>query len=170
MLNHKRQNAFTIIELLIALAISSLLLTALAVAFNASVINYTENEDIFKAVNQARQALFRITTELRTAAAVDPNTPANECTMITAQGQDITYRYVSGDQTLYLVTNGSTSDPDYTLCENVSAMTFTPETYVEDVGGTPTAFVKSMQISMTVQVDQQIQTISAAAVVRRNLE
>ena len=39
--------AFTIVEVLLALAISALLLTAAAVAFKASTVNYQENEDIF---------------------------------------------------------------------------------------------------------------------------
>jgi len=45
---------------------------------------------MFKAINSARQALFRITSQLRTATAVDPVAPANECSMITAAGEDIT--------------------------------------------------------------------------------
>ena len=35
-------------------------------------------------INAARQALVRMTSQLRTAAAVDPNSPANECTLITS--------------------------------------------------------------------------------------
>ena len=98
-------NGFGIVELLIALAITALLLAAVAVAFNASIMNYCENEDIFKAVNSARQALYRVTTQLRTATAVDPCSPINECTFITAGGEDITYRYDSGDSKLYLIDN-----------------------------------------------------------------
>ncbi|MEE9369985.1 MAG: prepilin-type N-terminal cleavage/methylation domain-containing protein, partial [Sedimentisphaerales bacterium] len=63
---NKFTGGFTIVELLISLAIAALLLAAIAVAFNASVINYRENEDIFKTVNNTRQALSRITTDLRT--------------------------------------------------------------------------------------------------------
>ena len=37
---------FTLIELLISMAIVGLLLTALAIALNASVINYQENQKI----------------------------------------------------------------------------------------------------------------------------
>ena len=110
---------FTIAELLIALAITGLLLAAVAVAFNASIINYRENEDIFKTINKARQVLFRMTTQLRTANAVDPNSPDNECSLITAGGDDITYRYNNGDSKLYLITNDDLFDSDYVLCENV---------------------------------------------------
>ena len=54
--NTKHKRGFTIVELLLALAVTSILLAAVAVAFNASVINYRENEDIFTAVNSARHA------------------------------------------------------------------------------------------------------------------
>ena len=157
---------FTIVELLLALAITGVLLAAVAVAFNASIINYRENEDIFKTINSARQALFRITTQLRTADAVEPSAPVNECTLITAAGDDITYQYNNGDNKLYLITNDDLFDSDYVLCENVTAMTFTKDAVIEDMQ----IKVKSVQISMTVVSGDIVQTVSSAAVVRRNLK
>lgn len=155
---------FTIVEMLLALAVTALLLVAVAVAFNISVMNYQENENIFKVVNSTRQAMCRITTQLRTANAVDPNTPSNECTLITADGNDITYRYNSGDNKLYLITNDDLSDSDYVLCDNVTAMTFQNNTVTEGI-----TYVKSVQISMTVTSGDVQRTVSAAAVIRRNL-
>ncbi|GAI02764.1 unnamed protein product, partial [marine sediment metagenome] len=154
---------FTIVELLVALAIASILLAAVATAFNASIINYRENEDIFKAINSARGALLRITSQLRTADAVDPTSPANECTLITAGGDDVTYQYNNGDNKLYLITNDDLTDPDYVLCENVTAMTFT-KTPTDDETD-----CKSVQISITVARGNAQRKISAAAVIRRNL-
>ncbi|MBA7641294.1 hypothetical protein ES703_48971 [subsurface metagenome] len=156
--------AFTIAELLLALAIMGLLLAAVAVAFNASIINYGQNEDIFKTINSARQALFRITSQLRTAQKdlVDPDAPDNECSFFTADGDDITYRYNSSDNKLYLDSNGNS----YVLCDNVTAMTFTKDTAVEDT----TIYVKSVQISITVSSGNIQRTVSAAAVIRRNLK
>jgi len=119
---------FTVVELLLALAISAMLLTAVTVAFNASVVNYRENEEIFRTINSARQALFRMTSQLRTADAVDPDAPINECTLITPGNENITYRYNSGDNKLYLDTNGNS----YVLCEHVTAMTFTKNKVFED--------------------------------------
>jgi len=162
--NTQYRSAFTIAELLIALAITGLLLAAVAVAFNASIINYRENEDIFKTINSARQALCRITNQLRTANAVDPNAPANECTLITAAGEDITYQYNNGDNKLYLIDNSSGSS--YTLCDNVTAMTFTKDTATQD----SITYVKSVQISITVQSGNDQRTVSAAAVIRKNLQ
>lgn len=162
----KYEYGFTIVEMLLALAITGILLAAVAVAFNASIINYRENEDIFKTINSARQALFRITTQLRTANAVDPNSPDNECTLITATGEDITYRYNNADNKLYLITNDNLSDPDYLLCDDVAAMTFTRATATEDA----VTYVKSVQISITVASDNTERTVSAAVVIRKNLK
>jgi len=153
------------VELLLALAIASILLATVATAFNASIINYRENEDIFKVINSARQSLFRLTSQLRTADAVDPTSPANECTLITAGGDDITYRYNNADNKLYLITNYDLSDPDYVLCDNVTAMTFTKDTVIIE----SIEKVRSVQVSITVARGNVERKISAAAVIRRNL-
>jgi hypothetical protein len=151
--------------LLIALALAGMLLAAVAVAINASATNYQQNKDIFKAVNSARQALFRMTSQLRTASAVDPAAPSNECTMITAASENITYQYNSGDGKLYLITNDDLTDSDYVLCDNVKAMNCTKTTEVVDA----VTIVKNVQISLTVASDDVEKTISAAATIRRNL-
>jgi len=87
----------------------------------------------------------------------------NECTLITAAGDDITYQYNNGDNKLYLITNDDLSDPDYVLCDNVTDMTFT-KTPTDD--GTD---CKSVQISITVTRGNVERKISAAAAIRRNL-
>jgi prepilin-type N-terminal cleavage/methylation domain-containing protein len=155
-------SGFTMVELLLALAISAMLLAAVGVAFNASAVNYRENEEIFKTINNARQALFRITSQLRTAAAVDPCAPSSECSLITPSSENITYRYNSGDNKLYLDTGGNS----YVLCDHVTAMTFTKNVVLDAEAGW---IVKGVQISMTVSSGDMERTIAAAAVVRRNL-
>jgi prepilin-type N-terminal cleavage/methylation domain-containing protein len=155
------RSGFTLVELLLALAISAILLAAVGAAFNASAVNYRENEEIFKTINNARQALFRMTTQLRTADAVDPCAPSNECTLITSANENITYRYNNLNNKLYLDTNGNS----YVLCENVTAMTCTKNAVLEDT----TWIVKSVQISLAVFSGDMERTIAAAAVVRRNL-
>lgn len=163
MKSKKYKNGFTIAELLVALAITSMLMVAVALAFSSSIMSYRANEDIFEAVNSARQALYRITTQLRTATAVDPNGPANQCTFITTDGQDITYEYRAADGKLYLITNSNSNE--YVLCDDVTAMTFTRNTRTVDA----VTFVSSVQISMTVQVGDAVRNVAAAAVIRRNL-
>jgi len=154
------RTGFTFVEVLLVLAISGMLLAAVAVAFNASIINYKENEDIFKTINNARQALLRITSQLRTASPVDPNAPINQCSFFTADGQNITYEYRSADNKLYLITNSN--GQEYVLCENVTSMSFN-KTPTDDGDS------KSVQISMTVQSGDMQRTLAAAVVIRRNL-
>ena len=157
----KSRFGFTIVEILIALVILALLLTAVAVALQASVINYRENEDMFKAMNAARQVLCRITTEVRTAQEVYivGETP-QQCSMRTADGSVIRYQYDPDTDELSLETGGNS----YLACENISDMTFVRSTVVGD----PTR-VRNVQISMTVTVGGVSQTVCTAAVVRRNL-
>ena len=155
---HRSAAGFTIAECLISLAICALLMTAVAVAFNASLINFRENEEMFQSINNARQALTRMTTQFRTAKIVDAASPATECSLITPTDEDITYEFRAADKKLYLITNGN----EYTLCDNVTAASFTRTLATN---GEP----KSVLISLTVQCGSSTRTLSAAAVVRRNL-
>ncbi len=156
-----RRRAFTVVECLIGLAISALLLAAVAVAFSASLTSYRENERMFWSMNNARQALSRMTSQLRTGYFVNPAAPSNQCSFFTATNQDITYEFRSVDKKLYLRTNGT--GQEYVLCDNVVAASFTK---------TPTddgMDCKSVQISLTVEEGGSQLTLSAAAVIRRNL-
>lgn len=162
------RRGFTVTELLISLIILGILLTAAAVAFNASAANFTANEDIFRAMNTARQALFRITSDLRTAQSVglipDDDADNQRCSMITANGDDLTYRYDANSGILYLDVNAGANAGSYILCEGVTAISFDRTTLADD----PFA-VKNVQITLTVTVDRISQTVSSAAVIRRNL-
>ena len=153
----------TLIEMLISLAIVAGLLTALAVAINASAMNYKENEDIFKTVNMARQALLRITSQIRTGF-VDANNIADEsaCGILCADDSLVRYHYDSVNDKLYLY--DYTTAADYLLCENVTAMSFK-----KDNSGPTAPEVKSVRILITVDSGKTQQQLAAAAVVRRIL-
>ena len=158
---HACRAGFTIVECLISLAIAAILLTAVAVAFNASVINYGENEQMYQTINNARQALTRMTSQLRTGHTVLPSAPSNQCSFFTATNEDISYVFNGTDQKLYLVTNSNGNQ--YVLCDNVTSATFTK---------TPTdngMDCKSVEISLTVRTGDFQRTLAAAAVIRRNL-
>lgn len=163
----KSNTGFTLVEMLLSLMILGMLLAAAALAFNASATNYSQNEAMFKAMNTARQALLRITTEIRTAqdvalmpSATDPD--SSQCSMHTSDGRDITYRYNSGNNTLYLDDNIASSS--YVMCENVTAITFERTTVPDEPSS-----IRSVRISITVAADGLSQTLATAAVVRRNL-
>ncbi len=165
---HRSHMGFTLVEVLMSLAISALLLTSLAIAFNASATSYQENQATVEVVNSARQALVRMTTELRTGSGIDIAISGSdyECTFDTAGSQSINYWYDSSEKELYLDSDGdlTSADDQQLLCQNVTSMSFT---------GTLTTDAtdyKSIQILMTVQSGNAQYPLSAAVVVRRNLE
>ena len=157
----KTRPDFTLVEIMISLAVLALLMAAVAVAFNASAINYAANEDMFKAMSTARQAMMRITSDLRTATAVLDSEPATQCSIVTADGRDITYQFNAGESILYLVVNSGANAGSYALCKNVTAMTFSRTAAVDDA-----SIVKNVRLSLTVTVDDASQSVSSAAVIR----
>ncbi len=174
LIKFKSNAGFTLVEMLLSLMILGMLLAAVAFAFNASAMNFSENEAMFKAMNTARQALLRITTEIRTAQDValigtgpgDDPLDYSQCSMHTSDGGDITYRYNSANNTLYLDDNLTSSS--YVMCENVTAITFERATVPVDPPAIPSE-IRSVRISITVAADDLSQTLATGAVVRRNL-
>lgn len=161
--NMKSIRGFTIVELLMSLVILAMLMATVALAFNASVINYTANKDMYRAMNTARQALLRITSDIRMAVNVDATTAANLCSIDydgnVGNGAEATYNFDSANKVLNLTLANVTNAGTYVLCEDVSAMTFTK---------TPaTGNAKNVRITMTVTVGDESQTVSTAAVIRR---
>ena len=160
----RKHKAFTIAELLLAMTIMALLLSALAVAINASMMNLKVNENSFKAINNARQALSRITADLRTSKGVEPSEPGNCCSLVTADDRVIMYNYDSSTGKLMLMTVDDSTDKDYLLCDGVTAMTFTKGLDPEDSG-----VVRNVQIKMTVESGDISKTVSTAVVIKRNM-
>jgi len=146
-----------------------MLLAAVAAAFNASAVSYGENEDMFWTINNARQAMVRMTTQLRTAGYADANgvtyavahqtPPSNQCVFFTPEGVLMRYEYRSAESKLYLVNSGTSQQ--YLLCDGVTAATFTT-TSTNGVDAT------SVQIALTVKSGRTHRSLSGAAMVRRN--
>jgi len=184
----KKRPAFTIVEMLLSLVIMGMVFAAIALAFNASAVNYSQNEAMFKAMNTARQALLRITTDIRTVSAVafigtgsNDDIDNKRCSMQWKDEngivtRDITYHFNTSssasynpaleENTLYLTINLGTQPGTYVLCRNVTDMSFDRPDYNPDTD----PVVRKVWISMTVSVGDISQTVCTAAVVRRTLE
>lgn len=162
------RSGFTLVEVLLSLAISAVILSAVAVAFNASAVTYQKNQELYAVVNNGRQALLRMTAQLRTGFSVDPNAPANQCNFFAVTGadpnsiQDLTYDFRSSDNTLYLITNSDSAE--YVLCTGVQSLTFT-RLLTADASD-----CRGVTVTMTVQSGDQQKTLSSAVAIRRNLE
>ena len=147
--------------MLIAMVITTLLLTALAGAINAAAVNMNVNEDSFKAVNSARQCLSRITTELRSSSSVAVGEDLCWCSFQNAAGEFVAYYHSDSSDKLLYRKDGHW----YTICENVTDMKFTKGLDPEDSG-----VVRNVRIKMTVQSGDIVKNFAAAAVVRRNMD
>ena len=174
----KTRTGFTMVEVLISLTILATLMTAVAFAFDAAVTNYQTNKGIYETVNRGRQALLRITNDLRTASIValeaddspDQNT---KISLINNKGNDITYRFDNADNTLYYDDNAS--GDSYALCKNVTATTFNRTEHIIDrdngMGGTePVDAVRDVRIVLTVidETGNVSKTLAAATLIRKN--
>lgn len=191
-IKNSRHNAFTIVEVLLALVIISVMLAAVAVAFDASMRNYQANDTMIRSINQARQALLRITNDLRNAQAValvgtstnsqyvhylshnynrsGQDDPTNsQISLITADDRDMTYglRTIDGKPCLVLITNDDLTDQEYyVLCENISSITF--DRYYDMSSNPIKVRYVTIVLSITDPKTNQTQKTVAAAVVRKN--
>ncbi len=157
--------AFTLLELLIGMVIFAVLLAAIAVAMESSVNSCKINKDTYTSLNTARQALSRITYDLRNAQGVSTDSSTTECALITQKGDDITYRWDSQTSKLWLVTNDDLDDDDYLLCENVTELSF--EKNIVNKDGIDC--VKYVKITIEVTGNGKPQKLAAAVVIRKNL-
>jgi prepilin-type N-terminal cleavage/methylation domain-containing protein len=119
-----------LVELLIALAISAMLLTATAIAVDASFKAYANNQEQSSLLQQSRMALNRMVTSIRTS---DSHAPADfnllvdfkngkkvtgtAIAMFQEDGTNIVYHYDSAKQLLLADVRGKS----YTLARGVQA-------------------------------------------------
>ena len=178
MKTQKTQTGFTMVEVLISLTILATLMTAVAFAFDAAVTNYQTNKGIYETVNTGRQALLRITNDLRTANIValetdDSPNQNSQISLFTRNGDNITYRFDNTDNILYYDDN--TGGNSYALCNRVTAATFNRTEHQIDrdngAGGVETIpAVRDVRIVLTLtdETGNISQTLAAATLIRKN--
>jgi prepilin-type N-terminal cleavage/methylation domain-containing protein len=170
------KNGFTLLEVMMSLVILAVLLTAVAVAFDASIVNFQANDSISKVTNAGRAALLRMTTELRTAQIVgvigveDPDN--TQCFLRNAEGVDIRYWFDDGITVpefhgLRLNIDGTLDGNDPILCNYVTEATF--ERAYTTIGVSTAVRNVRIVLKLTDDKGNNPQTMAAAAVVRRNL-
>jgi Tfp pilus assembly protein PilW len=109
-----------LVELLIALSISAALLTATAVAVDASFRSYAVNQEQASLTQRARLAMYRILTSIRTTDLHQPKTTALATTfskgtivtdtgiaMFTDDGVELDYVYDDTNKQLLLIQGGT---------------------------------------------------------------
>jgi prepilin-type N-terminal cleavage/methylation domain-containing protein len=164
----RKTKGFTLIEMMMALTITALLLTALAASISGSMSNLKVNEGSYKTINNGRLALGRMCAELRTSQIVlDVSEDYGYCTFLNADGDEVVYfRWGLNDMlglkkdTLYLRKNSK----NYVLCEGVTDMSFN-----KGLDPADPEIVRNVQINMTVKYGDISKKLSSATVIMRQM-
>ena len=170
-LKRHRPRALSLVEVMFSLTITAALLTAAAVAFNASSDVVQANDQFSRATQGARISLHQILTHVR-RGSVNTTWDPNTLRLITERNDDgsgeddVTYKYLPATKQLMLVTNDDLTDPDYVLASNVSAMQFAAEIGQDH---TLAPCVIRVTVYITVTVGGNSVTLSGSAAPRRNL-
>jgi prepilin-type N-terminal cleavage/methylation domain-containing protein len=144
------RRGLSLVEVMISLAISAMLLTAVAAAFTASSDAIQVNDEFFRASQAARVSMNQILTEVRRAQHVDPPTAGGtrmfmQCWDHTpTKPSHRTYAYDAANRKLMLITENDATDPDYTMASNCTTARFDADL---DATG-----VKVLRLSVTIVV------------------
>lgn len=162
----RRARAFTLPEVLVSLALISLLLLAMTGMFSAAGSAWEMNDRYARAVQQARVAENLVMTELRRCQSV--GTVTNTTLNFTAcptdfSGHSITITYNNASATTNpntLTFTDATTGITSILASNVSSARFTAQ---------GTSIITGVSLSLTVQIDANQITLSDSAAPRCNL-
>ncbi len=165
----KRQSAFTLVEVLMSMAILALLMTAMGAAVKTATQGYSENEKLTNMTQAGRSVLGRITRDIRSCDAVDAN--STKITIIPADAngpQQIQYEFTGG--TLYYrrtVGGVTTSSVLLGPSGNVSISSLA----ISTTAGTDwkkLPCITDISLRLTVKVGGETMTVSSSAAPRRN--
>jgi hypothetical protein len=187
----KRRRGVGLAELLIALSISAALLTATAVAIDASFKAYAINQEQSDLTQRTRLAMYRMTTMIRQTKEHAPTT-AGKATLFASgatvtdtgidmfdlEGNSVSYFYDAPNKRLMASINGV----ERPMCEGVQSFTVRLEPMRSTTSirtGGPWDLMKRATLEMTVRttsstatrgegVDRQSVTLSASVMPRRN--
>lgn len=166
----KANNGFTLVELLIALALMAALLSALAAGVHASLQNYDENDKIAQTTQTSRAVLDRLSSDIRTAD--DLTTTATSVT-ITPPANDqnlakVVYSWKDGALT-YSQTIG-TQTKSYTLLDGSGDVKIQNFSVAQQMGKDfkGTNCIVNVTINMTLIANGNSYPYSICAAPRRN--
>jgi prepilin-type N-terminal cleavage/methylation domain-containing protein len=160
-----RRAGLTLVECMIALAITAMLLTAVAAAFTAASSAINQNDQFFQCTQTARVALNRIVTQVR-RGAVDDTSTSTSLHLITDTGTDVTYTYDATSQLLNMTIHANGADTTYVLARNVASCSFSLQTGTDFAGR---SCVTEVAVSITVKVGSNSIGLSGSGAPRRNL-
>lgn len=161
---------FTLIEVLLSLALTAVLLVSVAAAIKAVTEGYKENIPITEATTAARFSLSKMMRNVRTADEISTSTnrltilPPNDGNGLT----QIEYNLANGALYYSCTVGGTTTSNVLIGGDNiqVTAFTLTPLTATM---GTIT-YTKRLTATISLRIDDRDFTATSAAALRRNQE
>jgi len=150
--SHRKFRGLSLIECLIALAITAMLLTGVAAAFQASASAVQMNDEFYRAQQAARVSLNQILDQVRRCQSGVVDTTSLELTTDTSQVR--TYGLSGTDLTMTFIPPGATTPSSFKLASNIKTLTFSTDG-------------KSISMVVTVTVGDNTVTLCGSAFPRR---
>ena len=178
-----RRSGLSILELLVALAIAALLLTATATAFDAALKSYNVNSDMAMVNTSFRNAMYQMCATIRSAwnnpeydlgdgttedRGIYVNGDGTECSLVPAnEWNSVVYRYNSVSKELQININGGANW--HVLVENVDPVAADEPIFnaLAPLGTDfPAGTVGLVEIRFKVTINDTSQVVTASAVPR----
>lgn len=152
-LTRLRRRGLSLVEVLISLAITAMLLTAVSAAYVASAQAIEINDQFFRASQAARVSVTRISSELRKCRS---GTLYGDDTLelITASGEKHTYKHDAVNKRLTLTLDALPAPMTYKLASNVEKAEFFSNG-------------KSVSVNVVVAVGKNSVALNGSAIPRR---
>jgi len=167
--------AFSVVEVLLSVTILAVLVSSMAVAFQASLRNCEENDQIASATQTGRSILNRVTTQIRGAQAIDLDVSYGELVILMptvgSDQRQVRYSFDADNQVLNYEEriNGVLTEQQVLLGngQDVQVVNFHATIQIgKDWQGVTCA--KSVMAFLTFQQDGRQTSVSASASPRRN--
>ena len=170
------RQGFSMVEILIALTIAALLLTATAAAFDAALSSYKSNYDMSVVGVCSRNAMYQMCSTIRSAwndpdyDTIDVTTDGTKCSLVDANGWDMEYRYNAPTNEMQVrVDRGSGWSNWFIMVDNVTPVAVGEKVFTDfDPEDTsfPAGTVGKVIIRFRVQQEGINQAVTASAVPR----
>jgi prepilin-type N-terminal cleavage/methylation domain-containing protein len=150
----RRRTGLSLVEVLISLAISAMLLSAVAAAFHASASVVDMNDQFFRASQAARISLNQIVAHVRQCQSLVVDTDSMDIT--TDTGTKITYELSGTDLNLIFTPPGASSPVTTRLASNIKKLRFDTDQ-------------KSVSMLIVIEIGSNQITLCGSALPRRSV-
>ena len=167
----KARIGFTVIEVLLALTILAILLSAVALAMQGGLKCFDESEQIAQLIQTSQVVLNRMMSEVRTAQAVDTDT--QRISIIPPENDDgitnIEYELVDGVLYYRQTINGEQTSQELISSDDVARVVSFTVSRETAIGEDDLIYTRSVTATLKLQAGDNQFTITASACPRRNM-